>query len=152
MPSPFHLGCGRNPRWTSLRQTPNKRLLNNECLHRYTTQEKIVRNHWIPWPRRHADVALNVDDVPAYIPTGPAPPLISSSIYLFNGLEDGGGVPGKASLILQPVLSYGKSGCLINPLHFGDWYLTPLPAPPHHPAPHHPAKANPAPTHLPECA
>ena len=39
---------------------------------------------------------------------GPAPPLISSSIYLFNGLEDGGGVPGKASLILQPVLSYVK--------------------------------------------
>jgi len=55
---------------------------------------------------------------------GPAPPLISSSIYLFNGLEDGGGHHGNASLILQPVLQFGKSGCLLNPLKFGDWYLT----------------------------
>jgi len=55
---------------------------------------------------------------------GPAPPLISSSIYLFNGLEDGGGVSGAASLILQPVLQYGKSGCVHNPLMYDDWYLT----------------------------
>lgn len=39
-----------------------------------------------------------------------------SSVYLFNGLEDGRGVPGEASMILQPVLSYGKSGCVLNPL------------------------------------
>ena len=38
-------------------------------------------------------------------------------------LEDGGGVKGAASVILQPVLQYGKSGCL----HVGkldDWYFT----------------------------
>ena len=54
---------------------------------------------------------------------GPAPPLIASSIYLFNGVEDGGGEHGNASVILQPVLQFGKSGCL----HIGkltDWYLT----------------------------
>lgn len=41
-----------------------------------------------------------------------------------KGLEDGGGHSGEASLILQPVLSYGKSGCVLNPLHFADWWLT----------------------------
>jgi len=56
--------------------------------------------------------------------SGPAPPLISSSIYLFNGLEDGAGHKGAASVILQPVLQYGKSGCLINPLLFKNWYFT----------------------------
>jgi hypothetical protein len=54
----------------------------------------------------------------------PAPkskgPLGLSSIYIFNGLEDGGGHH-NASLILQPVLSYGKSGCVLNPLHWGEW-------------------------------
>jgi len=52
---------------------------------------------------------------------GPVPGM--SSTYLFNGLEDGGGVHGKSSYILQPVLSYGKSGCIINPIDFFHWYL-----------------------------
>lgn len=51
---------------------------------------------------------------------GPLPGM--SSAYLFNGLEDGGGVRGKSSLILQPVLSYGKSGCVLNPL--AGWHFT----------------------------
>eukprot|EP00933_Yihiella_yeosuensis_P039012 TRINITY_DN3295_c0_g3_i3.p1 TRINITY_DN3295_c0_g3~~TRINITY_DN3295_c0_g3_i3.p1 ORF type:complete len:300 (+),score=60.13 TRINITY_DN3295_c0_g3_i3:69-968(+) len=51
---------------------------------------------------------------------GPLPGI--SSAYLFNGLEDGGGVHGKASMILQPVLSFGKSGCVLNP--FAGWILT----------------------------
>lgn len=55
---------------------------------------------------------------------GPAPPLVQSSIYLFNGLEDGHGHAGEASVILQPVLQYGKSGCLLNPLKWGKWYFT----------------------------
>lgn len=51
-------------------------------------------------------------------------PARQSSIYLFNGLEDGGGVKGASSLILQPVLQFGKSGCIINPLNWGKWWLT----------------------------
>lgn len=51
---------------------------------------------------------------------GPVPGM--SSAYLFNGLEDGGGQAGKASLILQPVLSHGKSGCVLNPL--AGWRFT----------------------------
>jgi len=34
--------------------------------------------------------------------------------------QDGGGVSGAASLILQPVLQYGKSGCVHNPLMYDD--------------------------------
>eukprot|EP00661_Eupelagonemidae_sp_cell13_P001338 gene1338-3227_t len=55
---------------------------------------------------------------------GPAPPLIASSIYLFNDLEDGMGTRDNASVILQPVLQYGKSGCLLNPAKQHDWYFT----------------------------
>jgi hypothetical protein len=47
-----------------------------------------------------------------------------SSVYIFNGLEDGGGHTGKASLILQPVLQIGKSGCLLNPLNYNQYWLT----------------------------
>ena len=58
----------------------------------------------------------------------PAPtsrgPLGLSSVYLFNGLEDGAGKRGNASLILQPVLQFGKSGCLLNPLDWGNWWIT----------------------------
>lgn len=55
---------------------------------------------------------------------GPFPPLVESSIYFFNGLENSNGVPGTADVILQPVLQFGKSGCLLNPLKFGAWYFT----------------------------
>jgi len=48
-------------------------------------------------------------------------PTDLSSIYLFNGLEDGGGHSGDSSLILQPVLSYGKSGCVLDP--FAKWNM-----------------------------
>jgi len=58
---------------------------------------------------------------PAPASHGPVPGM--SSTYLFNGLEDGGGVHGKSSYILQPVLSYGKSGCIVNPMNFFQWYL-----------------------------
>jgi len=47
-----------------------------------------------------------------------------SSVYLFNGLEDGSGHHGNSSLILQPVLQFGKSGCLNNPLLWGEWHFT----------------------------
>lgn len=47
-----------------------------------------------------------------------------SSIYIFNGLEDGGGHHGNATLILQPVLQYGKSGCVRDPLLWGSWHLS----------------------------
>ena len=50
-------------------------------------------------------------------------PLGLSSVYFFPGLEDGGGHHGNASLILQPVLQYGKSGCVLNPLNWGSWHL-----------------------------
>lgn len=53
--------------------------------------------------------------------TGPVPGISSS--YLFNGLEDGMATRGQASYIMQPVLSYGKSGCIINPLSFFQWHL-----------------------------
>jgi len=55
---------------------------------------------------------------------GPAPPLIASSIYIFNGLEDGTGHAGNASVILQPVLQFGKSGCILKPSKLKDWYFT----------------------------
>jgi len=54
--------------------------------------------------------------------TGPVPGM--SSVYFFNGLEDSGGKPGTATFILQPVLSYGKSGCIIDPLFFFQWHFT----------------------------
>jgi hypothetical protein len=44
--------------------------------------------------------------------------------YPVSLFQDGGGVSGAASLILQPVLQYGKSGCVHNPLMYDDWYLT----------------------------
>jgi len=47
-----------------------------------------------------------------------------SSIYIFNGLEDGGGQHGNATLILQPVLQFGKSGCINDPLLWGEWHFT----------------------------
>lgn len=50
-------------------------------------------------------------------------PAGMSSVYLFNGLEDGGGVHGAASFILQPVLQFGKSGCVLNPLHWNRWNI-----------------------------
>lgn len=57
----------------------------------------------------------------------PAPskrgPADQSSVYLFNGLEDGAGVTGASTLILQPVLQFGKSGCVVNPIHWGHWWL-----------------------------
>lgn len=59
------------------------------------------------------------------VPTAPAsrgPVPGMSSMYLFNGLEDGGGHSGEATVILQPVLSYGKSGCVLNPL--AGWEFT----------------------------
>ena len=43
--------------------------------------------------------------------------------YPVSLFQDGGGVSGAASLILQPVLQYGKSGCVHNPLMYDDWYL-----------------------------
>eukprot|EP00440_Ansanella_granifera_P072570 gb/GFBE01078747.1/.p1 GENE.gb/GFBE01078747.1/~~gb/GFBE01078747.1/.p1 ORF type:complete len:305 (+),score=54.50 gb/GFBE01078747.1/:1-915(+) len=51
---------------------------------------------------------------------GPVPGM--SSAYLFNGLENGAGVRGKATMILQPVLSHGKSGCVFSPL--AGWVFT----------------------------
>ena len=57
----------------------------------------------------------------------PAPtsqgPAGLSSVYLFNGLEDGGGHHGGASFILQPVLQYGKSGCVLDPLKWHSWHF-----------------------------
>jgi len=54
--------------------------------------------------------------------SGPVPGM--SSAYVFNGLEDGSGKHGAASFILQPVLSYGKSGCVLDPLNFFSWHFT----------------------------
>ena len=51
-------------------------------------------------------------------------PAKQSSVYIFNGLEDGRGVHGAASVILQPVLQYGKSGCNLNPLKWSEWLLS----------------------------
>ena len=84
---------------------------------------------WVAYAQAaHADGLgyLSSDFVVPEPPTsrGPAPPLVASSIYLFNGLEDGMGHAGNGSVILQPVLQFGKSGCLTNPLKHKDWYLT----------------------------
>eukprot|EP00929_Paragymnodinium_shiwhaense_P121204 TRINITY_DN93361_c0_g1_i1.p1 TRINITY_DN93361_c0_g1~~TRINITY_DN93361_c0_g1_i1.p1 ORF type:complete len:326 (-),score=47.09 TRINITY_DN93361_c0_g1_i1:345-1322(-) len=54
--------------------------------------------------------------------SGPVPGM--SSAYLFNGLENSGGHAGTASFILQPVLSHGKSGCIVNPANYFRWFLT----------------------------
>mmetsp|Transcript_92050 Transcript_92050/g.204288 ORF Transcript_92050/g.204288 Transcript_92050/m.204288 type:complete len:335 (-) Transcript_92050:112-1116(-) len=53
--------------------------------------------------------------------TGPIPGM--SSAYLFNGLENSGGHSGTATFIMQPVLSYGKSGCILNPINFFQWHF-----------------------------
>jgi len=60
------------------------------------------------------------------VPANPAKrgPAGLSSIYIFNGLEDGGGQHGNATLILQPVLQFGKSGCVKDPLLWGEWHLS----------------------------
>eukprot|EP01079_Euglenida_sp_SAG-EU17-18_P003184 gene3184-3708_t len=57
------------------------------------------------------------------VPLPPASrgPADQSSVYLFNGLEDGGGHHGNSTLILQPVLQFGKSGCLLDPADWGHW-------------------------------
>eukprot|EP01062_Namystynia_karyoxenos_P069194 TRINITY_DN6464_c0_g1_i2.p1 TRINITY_DN6464_c0_g1~~TRINITY_DN6464_c0_g1_i2.p1 ORF type:complete len:181 (+),score=58.42 TRINITY_DN6464_c0_g1_i2:362-904(+) len=47
-----------------------------------------------------------------------------SSVYIFNGVEDGSGHHGNSTLILQPVLQVGKSGCLLSPTEWFDWHLT----------------------------
>lgn len=58
----------------------------------------------------------------------PAPkssgPAGLSSVYYFPGLEDGSGTHGNASFILQPVLQYGKSGCVIDPLFYHQWHFS----------------------------
>jgi len=51
-------------------------------------------------------------------------PVGLSSVYFFNGLEDGDGQHGSATYILQPVLQFGKSGCLNNPLLWKDWFFS----------------------------
>ena len=38
-------------------------------------------------------------------------------------LEDGSGHHGDASFILQPVLQYGKSGCVLDPLKWHSWHF-----------------------------
>ena len=53
--------------------------------------------------------------------TGPAG---MSSVYYFNGLEDGSGTHGNASFILQPVLQYESPGCVIDPLLWHQWHLS----------------------------
>lgn len=57
----------------------------------------------------------------APVSSGPAG---MSSVYYFPGLEDGSGTHGNASFILQPVLQYGKSGCVIDPLLWHQWHLS----------------------------
>lgn len=79
---------------------------------------------WVAYAQTTGDFGYMASDwvVPkAPKSTGPIPGL--SSAYLFNGLEDGGGVHGASSYILQPVLSYGKSGCIIDPINFFQWHL-----------------------------
>ena len=51
---------------------------------------------------------------------GPPRAVLSAPLQRFR---DGGGVHGKASLILQPVLLFGKSGCVLNPADWGQWNL-----------------------------
>jgi hypothetical protein len=91
-----------------------------------TTSRELASYYsdWVAYTVMTGDFGyMSTDWVVPPAPTthGPVPGM--SSTYLFNGLEDGGGVHGKSTYILQPVLSYGKSGCIINPANFFQWYL-----------------------------
>ena len=128
---------------------PDGRLYHHSCVHRQDDGKAVVPGSLPPCPYapRRAPAPVEESGVSYYsdwavyaqmaskngfslmsstFSVPPAPqsrgPAGLSSVYLFNGLEDGGGHHGAASLILQPVLQYGKSGCVLNPLSWAQWH------------------------------
>jgi len=115
--------CPHAPRWTTnvpaegtAQQGANSSALQSAAPRYYSD--------WVGYAVTTGDFSYMSSDwvVPAAPKsTGPVPGI--SSVYFFNGLEDGGGVHGQSSYILQPVLTYGKSGCIIDPLRFFSWHF-----------------------------
>lgn len=85
-------------------------------------------NYYSDWSVYAQAVNSNFSTLSSSWTVPPAPlshgPADLSSVYIFNGLEDGSGHHGSASLILQPVLQYGKSGCVIDPLRWNEWLFS----------------------------
>ena len=101
------------------------------CQYKPKMQEKDENlGYYSDWSvyAQMAETVKNFSEMSSVWTVPPAPkhwgPAGLSSVYIFNGLEDGGGIHGKSSLILQPVLQYGKSGCLNDPLLWHEWHLT----------------------------
>lgn len=131
---------------------PDGRYYHHSCVHRAgealphplsPCPHRPRQNHWAPsveiqssdgsgyysdWAV-YAQIALKrgFSGMSSSFAVPPAPksqgPAGLSSVYLFNGLEDGGGQHGGASFILQPVLQYGKSGCVLDPLKWHSWHF-----------------------------
>ena len=109
------------------------------CIHAVREQDPPERlteekNH-IEHPEYYSDwsvytqqVTHSVTSMSSTWTVPPAPkangPAGLGSIFIFNGLEDGAGHHGNSSFILQPVLQYGKSGCLNDPRLWHQWHMT----------------------------
>ncbi len=131
---------------------PDGRMYHSDCVHHHNshfTSEEIEKYDPCPHPSYSKSLADDVNLTASYysdwsvyaqtvhksgfafmsstwtVPEKPTNkgPGHQSAVYFFNGLEDGGGVHGAASLILQPVLQFGHSGCLLNPLSWGSWHF-----------------------------
>jgi hypothetical protein len=92
------------------------------------SQVKSSSSYYSDWSVYAQQVTVGVTEMSNEWIVPPAPdasgPAGLGSVYVFNGLEDGGGQHGKSSYILQPVLQYGKSGCLNDPALWHEWHMT----------------------------
>ena len=79
---------------------------------------------WVVYAQHTSPNGLRFMSSTWRVPRAPSSrgPLGLSSVYLFNGLEDSSGRRGTASMIMQPVLQYGKSGCVLDPLSWDEWH------------------------------
>lgn len=93
---------------------------------RSATEAPLYYSDWSVYAQ-HVEASKQFSGMTSVWAVPPKPknrgPAGLSAVYFFNGLEDGGGQHGNATLILQPVLQHGRSGCLIDPLAWADWHL-----------------------------
>jgi len=100
-----------------------------ECQHKPKMKEAPKVSYYSGWSNYAQQASSkNYSKMSSVWNVPPAPtydgPGDLSSVYLFNGLEDGDGIHGTSTFIIQPVLQWGKSGCLIDPLLWEKWHLT----------------------------
>eukprot|EP00948_MAST-09A_sp_MAST-9A-sp1_P001360 g1360.t1 len=96
-----------------------------ESLHQGNAEDLSYYSGWVAYTKSLAASAYTSMSSTWQVPPKPkkSGPAGLSAVYLFNGLEDGGGISGAASFIMQPVLSYGRSGCILNPLEWHQYNL-----------------------------